>query len=165
MKNLLNFLNKWDCDFINFLHPPIQPDEQKVLPTAPPIPTVPQPISTQIKTQVSKITQWAQAIVHWEGHFDGNLKYSTLTASWGATKGRPATDGGFFCEWQSEATGFLALVNFLTLGCENQLLDFHQSRTLESFTKVFAGNPPQGYIDGIAHDLDCPLDINIATFL
>ena len=138
----------------------------------PQAPTSPiQPTSTPTTTNVSqalkypKLVAWANAICHFEGHFDGNLKFSTLTQSWGASKGRPATDGGFFCAWKDNQTGFQALCNFLQLGCENQLLAFHQARTLGAFTKVFAGNPPQGYIDGISREINTPEDTDISTFL
>lgn len=117
-----------------------------------------------------KIIAWMQAISKWEdalpsSNNPGNLKYTGLTRSWGALQGRPALDGGRFCQFLTIEAGQDALCNFLMLGCENQLLAFHQARTLEAFTKVFAGNPPQGYINGIAEDLGVPLSTDIASFL
>ncbi len=116
------------------------------------------------------VIRWAQAIGHWEGADPvsnnlGNLKYSTLTASWGATKGRAASDGGFLCHFATPEAGQDALCNFLTLGCENELVAFHQARTFIEFTMIYAGNPPMGYVNGVANILGIPLGINIASFL
>lgn len=130
----------------------------------------PQPQSRHT-TAIDMITTWAIAIAHWEGALPssnnpGNLKYSTLTASWGATKGRQALDGGFFCQFATPKAGADALYNFLKLGCEGELIISHpQPCTLDQFTTRFAGNPPQGYKDGIAHDLGVPLTTDIKTFL
>lgn len=134
--------------------------------TPPEVPTV--PVVTPV--HVSRISDWANAIKTGEGataasNNPGNLKYSTLTASWGATKGRGASDGGFLCQFPTYDKGFTALCNFLTLGAENELVAFHQARTLQEFTVVYAGNPPQGYINRIATTLGVPLTTNIATFL
>lgn len=116
------------------------------------------------------ITRWASAIAHGEGasvssNNPGNLKYSSLTASWGATRGRAATDGGYLCQFATYALGLNALCHFLMLGCENLLLAFHQARTLQKFTVIYAGKPPQPYIDNIAKELGVSLDTDIATFL
>jgi zinc knuckle protein len=121
--------------------------------------TPPQSVASPETTQPTipaRITQWAAIIAKEEGanpdlHNPGNLGYSTLTASWGATKGPAKTDGGFLCQFADETAGLTALCNFLVLGCEDQLLDFHapEARTLAGFTKIYAGNPPQGYIDAI----------------
>lgn len=118
-----------------------------------------------------KILNWATAVSHWEAALassnnPGNLKYTTLTSTWGATKGRAAADGGYFCQFPSYASGFVALCNFLTLGAEGQLIISHPLPcTLQAFTERFAGNPPQGYIDGIAKMLNVPTSVDIATFL
>lgn len=118
------------------------------------------------------IEKWATIIAKEEGaqpdsNNPGNLKYSTLTASWGATKGREALDGGFLCQFLSYQGGFNALCNFLTLGCEDELVAFHspEARTLQGFTVIYAGNPPQGYIDGIINGMGVPGDTQISTFL
>ena len=114
-----------------------------------------------------KIVNWAKGIKQWEGditgHDAGNLKYTTLTQSWGAMKGRPAEDGGYFALFPDD--GMNALCNFLKLGCEDELVAFHQARTFESFTKIYAGNPPQTYIQGIADLIPCQLTDDISIFL
>lgn len=116
------------------------------------------------------IIKWSEAIAHGEGaspasNNPGNLKFSTLTESWGAIKGRAASDGGFLCQFQSLQEGQNALCNFLKLGAENLLVAFHQARTLQSFTEVYAGNPPQGYIDVIGEMLGVSLETSVSTFL
>lgn len=116
------------------------------------------------------IVKWSVAVGKWEdalpgSHNMGNLKYTSLTRSWGAIQGRAALDGGFFCQFETDLAGQVALCHFLTLGAENLLLAFHKARTLQTFTEVFAGNPPQGYINGIAEDLGVPLTTDVASFL
>lgn len=127
-------------------------------------------MNTSMYSKHPKIVEWANAIAKWEGakpvlNNPGNLKYSTLTASWGGRVANSALDGGSFCQFATYEIGFQALCNFLTLGAEDELKAFHQARTLEAFTKIYAGNPPQGYIDGIAHILGVPTSIDISTFL
>lgn len=127
-----------------------------------------EPMPTQ--NTPSKITIWAYAISDAEGaslssHNPGNLKFSPLTASWGATQGRAATDGGHLCQFSNYQQGFSALCNFLILGCHDELKAFHQARTLQKFTEIYAGNPPQQYIDRIATSLGVPLVTDISTFL
>lgn len=136
------------------------------------IQTIQSEITELIKKPMPTVQQWAAAIAKWEGadpasNNPGDLKYETLEASWGATKGRPATDGGFFCQFLTPEAGMTALVNFLTLGIQDELVAFHspEARTLSGFTKIFAGNPPQNYINGIAEMLNVPLDTQISTFL
>lgn len=123
-------------------------------------------------THPNKIVAWATAIQQWEGaesvlNNPGNLKYSALTKSWGASPGRPATDGGSIASFPSYSMGFNALCQFLELGCENLLLAFHSpaARTLGGFTRVYAGNPPQGYVDGIVHALGATEATPISSFL
>ncbi|HLH93553.1 MAG TPA: hypothetical protein VKW08_00400 [Xanthobacteraceae bacterium] len=118
----------------------------------------------------SKITTWAAIIAKEEGanptsNNPGNLKYSDLTAGWGATQGNPAKDGGYLCHFATAEAGLTALCNFLVLGCEDQLIAFHQARTLAEFTKVYAGNPPQGYIDAIVQAMGGDPNVQISTFL
>lgn len=118
----------------------------------------------------AKITQWAAIISKEEGanpanHNPGNLGYSTLTASWGAVKGPAKSDGGNLAVFQNDDAGLTALCNFLVLGCEDQLLDFHNTRTLQEFTAVYAGNPPQGYIDAIVQAMGGDPNVQISTFL
>ncbi len=144
------------------------------LATMPPDKIVPPPISpTPVPPQspkVDMIEKWAQAIAHWEGadprlNNPGNMKYTTLTASWGGIKDRPASDHGFFCRFPTLEQGHQALYNFLKLGCEDQLLDFHNARTLRLFTIKYAGNPPEGYVDGIANEVGVSKGVDISTFL
>lgn len=121
-------------------------------------------------THPAKITAWANAIALEEGarkdlNNPGDLKVSTLTKSWGATNGFQASDGGWIAKFPTYQSGFDALCNFLTLGAENELLAYHQTRTLQSFMKIYAGNPPQGYIEGVAKAIGCSLDTDISSFL
>jgi len=137
-------------------------------PSQPQTPPITQNLTPQI--HVSRIIDWANAIKQGEGadpasNNPGNLKYATLTASWEATKGRQAIDGGFLCQFSTYQQGFQALCNFLTLGAENELVAFHQARTLQAFTEVYAGNPPQGYIQRIADTLQVPLTIDVSKLL
>lgn len=136
------------------------------------IQTIQSEITELIKKPMPTVQQWAAAIAKWEGadpasNNPGDLKYETLEASWGATKGRPATDGGFFCQFLTPEAGMTALVNFLTLGIQDELVAFHspEARTLSGFTKIFAGNPPEGYIAGIEEMLGVPGTTLIDTFI
>lgn len=118
----------------------------------------------------SIITKWAKLIAVGEGatpasNNPGNLKYTSLTASWGAKRGRAATDGGYLSKFDTYDAGFTALVNFLMLGCEDHLLAFHKARTITKFTRIYAGNPPQPYIDRIVQGLGVDPNVDIATFL
>ncbi len=136
----------------------------------PPVALQPEPV-----TKKPTIQDWANAVKEAEGwsigspsythNNPGNLGYTTLTASWGARQGTKKSDGGHFAFFQDYATGFKALCNFLTLGCQDRLKAFHNARTLESFMKVYAGNPPIAYIQGIAFLLKVPPNTNISTFL
>lgn len=157
------------------------PQTPEMAPSRPPAtqvaPVSPQaPVDARVQPAASvfpaMIVKWARSIGKWEGgkpehHNPGNLKYSSLTASWSATKGVAASDGGFLCQFPDDQTGFNALCNFLILGAENQLLAFHsaEARTLEGFTKIYAGNPPAGYTNGIIKDMNTPGNTQISTFL
>lgn len=130
---------------------------------------VPQP-QVQNTVPISMITKWATAISIAEGaRKDLNnpldLKVSTLTESWGASNGMQATDGGWIAKFETYEQGFTAGCNFLKLGCEDELKAFHQARTLETFMEVFAGNPPQPYIQSIADYLGVPLSTDVSAFL
>ncbi len=129
-----------------------------------------QPPMLTVHTFPAMVEKWATAIGHAEGarpylRNPGNLKLSTLTASWGGTKGFAASDGGYLCQFATDAAGHAALCNFLMLGCEDELRAFHQARTLQAFSTVYGGNPPQGYIDRIASELGVPVDTQISSFL
>src|SRR6266481_1024041 len=127
------------------------------------------PVATPIHK--SRIQTWAKAIGANEGanpalNNPGNLKLSTLTASWGATKGHQASDGGWLCQFPTQQAGFTALCNFLTLAAEGELIISHPKPcSLQTFTVRYAGNPPQGYIDRIGLALGVPLTTDIATLL
>lgn len=169
----MNFIDQFLQWFFSKLYPNIplpmpsldrQPIEATVVaPQAPVVPVVPR--------FAPMVVKWSKAITHWEGarpdsHNGGNLKYSTLTASWGAKKGHPASDGGFLCQFDSDQQGQDALCNFLTLGCEGQLIIAHPKPcTLEQFTIKYAGNPPLGYKLGIYAMLGVSPQTDIATFL
>lgn len=117
------------------------------------------------------IMRWSKAITRWEGataasNNPGNLKYASLTASWGATKGRKALDGGNFCQFNTLQEGEDALCHFLTLACEGQLIISHPKPcTLEQFTVRYAGNPPMGYKLGIYSMMGVSPQVDISTFL
>ena len=137
-----------------------------------PAPTPPLPTNAAPATFPPKITLWAAIISKEEGavpahHNPGNLGYSTLTASWGATKGPAKSDGGFLAIFSDDNTGLTALCNFLVLGCEDQLLAFHapEARTLAGFTTIYAGNPPQVYKDAIVNAMGGDPNVQISTFL
>lgn len=130
------------------------------------------PTSVSATTFPAKIIAWAKAIISEEGakpglHNGGNLKFTTLTASWGATKGPAASDGGFLAQFATDQMGEDALCNFLVLGCEDELIAFHspEARTLGGFTKIYAGNPPQGYISAIEEAIGETGGVQISTFL
>lgn len=134
------------------------------------LPPNPEPMPSPTKPNM--IIKWRNLIKIGEAarpdsHNGGNLKYTPLTASWGGKKGRPALDGGYFCKFDNDMMGDLALDNFLIMGCKNQLLDFHkpEQRKLAGFMKKYAGGPPQGYIDGIVKGMGVSGDTDISTFL
>lgn len=172
----IGFLAKrWDIELIEPNTKIIMPIESPQAHEMAPASSVPAQVAPAVPVQPAfptMIVKWARSIGKWEGanptsHNLGNLKYSTLTASWGATKGHPASDGGFLCQFQDNQTGLNALCNFLVLGAEDQLIAFHapEARTLEGFTKIYAGGPPAGYINGIIQDMNVPGNTQISTFL
>lgn len=157
-KTLMNFIKSlWDS-IINLSLKLQQP----TMPTTPVIVSMP--------TFTTMITKWAGIIKIQEGNAPslnnpGSLKVSPLTISWGAKNGVQASDGGWIAKFDTYNQGFTALCNFLTLGCHDELKAFHQARTLESFTKIYAGNPPSGYIHGIIQGMGVPGTTDISTFL
>lgn len=127
----------------------------------PPVPSPAYPV---------RIIQWAQAIASQEGANPkfcnaGNLKFTTLTKSWGASPAFPAQDGGSIAKFQTAQQGMNALCNFLWLGAENELIAFHDARTLADFTKVYAGNPPPSYLENVCARMNVLPDILVSTFL
>lgn len=157
-------------ELINLVKKPMPPESQ---PIEVPIVTVThteQPPIVNTNGFHPMIVKWAGAITHGEGaspssNNPGNLKFSTLTKSWGATQGRAASDGGFLCQFSNPQQGLNALCDFLTLGAEDLLVAFHQARTLREFTVVYAGNPPEGYIETIIEIVGVPGDTIISTFI
>lgn len=166
----------------------VKTDPTATMTTAPKLPQVDSTKTTSSETHTSPtranspttsdfsgfpkmIVKWADAVEHWEGakpesNNPGNLKYSSLTASWGATKGRQAADGGNFCQFADYQKGKVALCNFLLLGAEGQLIISHPKPcTLDAFTTRFAGNPPQGYKNGVAQMLGVSLSTDISTLI
>lgn len=118
----------------------------------------------------SMILKWADAIKLWEGgepkyNNPGNIKVSPLSIAWGATPGRKAADGGYLAQFATYKQGHDALCKLLMLACQDKLQSYHKARTLGAFTKIYAGNPPNGYTNGIAEYLGVPLTTNIADFL
>ena len=148
--------------------------QQATLPPVTPILPPSSPTQPVQAIKYPRIVAWANAIKQVEGFTSGspsqvnnnpgNLGYTTLTASWGGMKSGAKSDGGYFCKFKDYNTGFQALCNFLILGAENQLLAFHQSRTLELFSEKY-GNTGIGYAQAIAKILNVPLSTDISTFL
>jgi hypothetical protein len=141
-------------------------------PVEPAASTDTQPANTAQPSFPTKIVAWAQIIGKEEGapvslDNPGDLKLSDLTKSWGAIQGIAAADGGFLAKFKTEDAGEIALCDFLVLGCEDQLIAFHapEARTLAGFTKIYAGNPPQPYIDAIVAAMGGNPDVQISTFL
>lgn len=143
----------------------------KSTPVEKPLPPVVDNSYNEVKEAIktNMIEKWAKAIARMEGDISGvnpgNLKYSPLIATWGATKGRKGSDGGNFAVFKSYDEGFKALCNFLTLGCQDKLKSYHNARTLQKFSEIYAGRPPQGYINSIAKELGVSLDVDISSFL
>lgn len=147
------------------------PKTQNLPPTTNETPKpMPTPVSHPYAPFPPMIVKWANAIKKWEGSVPswnnpGNIKYSTLSASWGAVPGHKAADGGVFAQFKTPQQGFDALCSFLVLACQDKLQSYHKARTLWDFTKIYAGNPPVGYINGIINELGVKGSTNIATFL
>lgn len=149
---------------------PVQNPETSNAPSQVPTPVPQPPVAPQGKFY-PRIVAWAEAIAPEEGgnpalNNPGNLKYSTLTASWGGTPGFQAADGGYICKFPTPQMGKDALCSFLTLGAKDQLLAFHQARTLGAFTKVYA-NPPAGskYAENVAARLGITTSTLVDTLL
>lgn len=158
---------------------PRPPLNGPIVPPEPPLPIVPPPMPTPSKYPL-KIVTWAKLIAAGEGatslsNNPGNLKLTNLTATWGAMRGRPATDGGWLARFSTYEQGFDALCELLVLAAQDQLIYYHkispagkpqpEVRTLEGFTRVYAGGPPQGYINRIVAGMGGDPRVDIATFL
>jgi hypothetical protein len=128
-----------------------------------------QPTPTVQPTQAVKyprIVSWGNMISRFEGakpvlNNPGNLRYTTLTASWGAI------DNGSFCQFSTYEAGFQALCNFLQLACEDQLIPYHNARTIKQFTEVYTDYPPPeyDYSDNLIKALNLTPETPISDFL
>ncbi len=168
MENFFNWIKSL------FMYRPLSETTLPEPPVVPVVDTSAQDTYTEVKQALkpNMIQKWATLISHFEGadptlNNPGNFKYSTLMASWGGQKARAGSDGGFFCKFPTKEMGFTALCNFLTLGCENQLLDYHNARTIKQFTLVYTNHPkPQfDYSDNLIKQLGVSPDTDIKTFL
>ncbi len=120
-----------------------------------------------------KIVKWAQAIAHFEGanpvlNNAGNFKYSTLLGTWGGMRSNQnGSDGGVFCKFATHELGFQALCNFLTLGAEDELKNYHNARTIKEFTLVYTNHPipKYDYSDSLIKELGVTPDTDVSTFL
>lgn len=165
----INFLEKIKDACINVIILLKQLIIVKSVPVEKPLSPEPQQVYNEVKESMkpNMIEKWAKAIARMEGditgHNAGNLKFSPLTQSLGGTLGRRAQDGGYFAIFPDD--GIPALCKFLTMACKDELKGYHKARTLQKFSEIYAGNPPQGYINSIAKELGVSLDVDISFFL
>lgn len=125
----------------------------------------------KMSIQVEKkpnIADWGNIIARLEGadpklNNPGNLKYSPLIATWGATKAKNSD----FAQFTKYEQGMTALCNFLTLGCRDQLIPYHNARTIKEFTLVYTDHPkPEfDYSPTLIKELGVTPDTLISTFL
>lgn len=170
MKKLLNLFTAWLTKDQN-VGVKITPDQ--VLPpqassVASSTPLVANPISS-----MTKIERWALGIQIAEGWSDnpmtrswrnenpGNMKYSSLTASLGAT----GKDSDNFCIFPNYQTGHNALCQFLTLAAKDMLKDYHSSRTLDKFTSIYAHPQSGAYVEKVAQTIGCSTTTDISSLL
>lgn len=127
------------------------------------------------------IEKWAKLIEKFEGapkylNNPGNFKYSPLIASWGGKKDVAGSDGGYFARFDTYEQGRQALVNFLILGCKNELKSYKtppkdhpnvNPRTIKGFTLVYTNfpTPKYDYSDNIIKGLGVSADTLISSFL
>ena len=146
--------------------PPVKfiPPDDVLPPITPPAPPA--------EPKGSKIPLWARAISKeegfapgtrsWRNNNPGNIKWSSLIQSLGAT----SKDPNGFAVFPTYDAGFNALCDFLKLGCLNQLRAFHQARTLEQFTQVYALPPANHpYAANVARALGVSVKVDIKTLL
>ena len=123
------------------------------------------------------IARWATIISKEEGanpelNNPGNIRYSTLLATWGAKKSLTND----FCYFPTYEMGFTALCNFLTLAAENELIPYHtpppdhpevNPRTIKGFTLVYTDfpEPEYDYSDTVIKELGVTADTLISSFL
>mgnify|MGYP001557776439 CR=1 FL=1 len=177
LKRLKNFGQSW----INRAYSKILEVLRAILvnmQVAPNMPLNPNPLDPAppiIAPHTSKIIPWAKAVQIAEGYYPnsvsyicknpGNLKFTSLTESFGATGKHIASDGGYFCIFPSYEVGFQALVSFLTLAAEDQLKDYHEARTLLLFTRKYANPPNDGYANSVAKALGVSVDEPIKNLI
>lgn len=90
----------------------------------------------------------------------GNLKFTPLTASFGAI----GKDKDNFCIYPDYQTGFRALCSFLTLACENRLKAYKDC-TLDQFTEIYASPPNKNYVNNVAKKLNVSPNVFIKNLL
>lgn len=128
-----------------------------------------------VEEKTNRIPDWGRAIQVEEGWWPnsvsyrhnnpGNLKFTSLTQSFGATQGDAGSDGGYFCKFPTYEKGFTALCDFLELACLDKLKAYHQARTLLEFTKIYANPPNNMYASRVAEKLQVPVNIDISELL
>jgi hypothetical protein len=119
---------------------------------------------------ISRIKDWASAIQHEEGFFQGsrsfrnnnpgNLKLTDYTKSLGAS----GVDKNNFCIFPTFDKGMQALCQFLTDACNNKLKPYRNCSLLQ-FTKIYALPPNDNYANGVALALNVSVDIKIKELL
>lgn len=141
-----------------------------IVPVTPVVENHYQEVKEAIK--INMIEKWAKIIAKNEGanpslNNPANFKYAPLIASWGAIKGPKGSDGGYFAKFTTYDMGFQALCNFLTLGCKNELKDYHNARTIKEFTLVYTNHPKPAfdYSDSLIKELGVTANTLISTFL
>lgn len=125
-------------------------------------------------THPSRIVEWARAMEKEEGskppkptdrskrnNNPGNLKYTSLTASFGAVGKDPEN----FCIYPDYPTGFNALCSFLRLAAEDQLIPYKNARTLKEFISIYALPPNDGYANNVASELKVAVTTDISELL
>ena len=92
----------------------------------------------------------------------GNLKFTSLTQSLRALK----SDLNGFCIFANYGDGFEALCDFLRFAARDELISYHESRTLLLFTQTYA-NPPTGskYAENVAKSLGVSVNEPIKNLL
>lgn len=155
----------------------------KSTPVDKPISPEPQQVYNEVKETIktNMIEKWAQLVERFEGapkylNNPGNFKYSPLIASWGGKKDKAGSDGGYFARFDTYEQGRQALVNFLILGCKDELKSYHtppkdhpnvNPRTIKGFTLVYTNfpTPKYDYSDSLIKGLGVSAETLISSFL
>lgn len=179
MKDFLTWFVEWIDALVARYAPETRQNEPGQQPVATSTPTLPKPVEAPVASKYPPmIVTWAAAIKMQEGgkpgdlnvrlNNPGNIKYTAFSASLapGCTKGPQATDGGYFCKWDTPEHGQDALCQFLVYAAQDQLRDYHKDRTLLAFTMKYANIPStHPYPRRVAAALGVPVTRNISTFL